>query len=314
MTEMGPREFSDRTGLSPKALRLYEERGLLEPATVDPITGYRRFAVGQIVDARRIALLRRAGIGLAEIRRFLAAPTAEELASWARGIARESRIRADALGALATELGLASTNEESEPAMTIVIRAVRSERELLDAWSAVGGDRDDERRLADLRRALTEESDLLLGAYDDGSVIGAALGFLHGGDWATLRGFGLTDDVAARQELLAAFEAAAATRGAIGVALGGGDEDDVAFYVANGYRTQLLLQWVHDAAVFDAEVEQLLAGPLEGAEHSRSSFNGVPQLFVVLDEPNPTTRAVVTDLVEGAHVGYCMVRTLAATG
>ena len=65
MTGIGPTDFSAATGLSPKALRLYEERGLLRPAFVDPVTGYRRYAASQLDVAARIALLRRAGIGLA---------------------------------------------------------------------------------------------------------------------------------------------------------------------------------------------------------------------------------------------------------
>jgi len=69
MKELGPAEFSAATGLSVKALRLYDERGLLVPARVDRTTGYRRYADGQIATAGRIALLRRAGIGLADIAR-----------------------------------------------------------------------------------------------------------------------------------------------------------------------------------------------------------------------------------------------------
>ena len=38
-------EFSVRSRLSPKALRLYQELGLLEPAAVDPDTGYRSYEV-----------------------------------------------------------------------------------------------------------------------------------------------------------------------------------------------------------------------------------------------------------------------------
>jgi PPM family protein phosphatase len=44
MKELGPTEFFAATGLSVKALRLYDERGLLVPARVDRATGYRRFS------------------------------------------------------------------------------------------------------------------------------------------------------------------------------------------------------------------------------------------------------------------------------
>ena len=49
------REFSHRSGLSSKALRLYDAVGLLEPHFVDPENGYRYYAPDQL---ERIALLR----------------------------------------------------------------------------------------------------------------------------------------------------------------------------------------------------------------------------------------------------------------
>ncbi|WP_139979657.1 MerR family transcriptional regulator [Nocardioides litoris] len=56
------------TGLSPKALRLYDESGLLPPAEVDPVTGYRWYAESQLDRARLVARLRLAGMPLARIR------------------------------------------------------------------------------------------------------------------------------------------------------------------------------------------------------------------------------------------------------
>ena len=89
-----------------------------------------------------------------------------------------------------------------------------------------------------------------------------------------------------------------------------GADETAGFYVRQGYRTMLLLQWVYDAARFEDESAALLGGPLQGMESSRSSFGGVPQLFVNLDEPSPNVRAEVVDLVQGAQVGYCMTRPL----
>jgi DNA-binding transcriptional MerR regulator len=51
--------FSKRTRLSPKALRIYEEKGLLTPWTIDPDNGYRYYAESQLKQARLISLLRR---------------------------------------------------------------------------------------------------------------------------------------------------------------------------------------------------------------------------------------------------------------
>ncbi|WP_261562417.1 MerR family transcriptional regulator, partial [Frankia tisae] len=62
-------EFARRSRLSPKALRLYDELGLLRPRQVDPVTGYRRYAPEQLEQARLVAWLRRLGMPLARIRR-----------------------------------------------------------------------------------------------------------------------------------------------------------------------------------------------------------------------------------------------------
>jgi DNA-binding transcriptional MerR regulator len=60
-------QFAAAARLSPKALRLYAEQGLLVPARVDPATGYRYYAVAQLTRARLIARLRRLDLPLARI-------------------------------------------------------------------------------------------------------------------------------------------------------------------------------------------------------------------------------------------------------
>src|SRR5688572_22689338 len=75
-------QFVALTGLSPKALRIYQAQGLLEPALVDPSSGYRYYSTSQIDTAARIALLRRAGITLAEIAAFLADPSTDRIGEW----------------------------------------------------------------------------------------------------------------------------------------------------------------------------------------------------------------------------------------
>ncbi|WP_109472235.1 MerR family transcriptional regulator [Ornithinimicrobium cavernae] len=69
--------FARATGLSTKALRLYDASGLLTPAEVDPSSGYRYYAPGQVDHARRIGLLRQAGMPLARIRVLTRAEDAE---------------------------------------------------------------------------------------------------------------------------------------------------------------------------------------------------------------------------------------------
>jgi DNA-binding transcriptional MerR regulator len=60
-------EMSRRSGLSPKALRIYHANGLLRPARVDEDTGYRTYRPEQVERGRAIALLRRIGMPLARI-------------------------------------------------------------------------------------------------------------------------------------------------------------------------------------------------------------------------------------------------------
>ena len=59
--------FSRRSRLSPKALRLYEEKGLLKPISIDPNNGYRYYGERQIEQARLIGLLRRLDMPLSQI-------------------------------------------------------------------------------------------------------------------------------------------------------------------------------------------------------------------------------------------------------
>lgn len=60
--------FAQASRLSPKALRLYDDLGLLRPAVVDGRSGYRRYHPTQLGRARLIAWLRRLGMPLAGIR------------------------------------------------------------------------------------------------------------------------------------------------------------------------------------------------------------------------------------------------------
>src|SRR3954463_3873421 len=82
-------EFASASRLSQKALRLYGENGLLPPAWVDPESGYRYYGAEQLQTATLIALLRRAGLPLFEIRTFLRDPTVECLEEFERHVTDE---------------------------------------------------------------------------------------------------------------------------------------------------------------------------------------------------------------------------------
>ena len=77
MEEMSIGEFARRSRLSPKALRLYDGLGLLSPARVDELSGYRYYESGQLQQARLISTLRQVGVPLSTIRELLELDPAE---------------------------------------------------------------------------------------------------------------------------------------------------------------------------------------------------------------------------------------------
>jgi DNA-binding transcriptional MerR regulator len=64
-------EFARRSRLSIKALRLYDELGVLVPARVDEASGYRYYDVAQLEAARLVAMLRQLELPLATIKELL---------------------------------------------------------------------------------------------------------------------------------------------------------------------------------------------------------------------------------------------------
>ena len=81
-------DFARASGLTPKALRLYDDLGLLRPAEVDPSSGYRRYAPEQLGQARLVATLRLVGMPLARSRR-----SSTRLPRWRRGWSRPTGSR-----------------------------------------------------------------------------------------------------------------------------------------------------------------------------------------------------------------------------
>lgn len=63
-------DLARRSGVSAKALRLYEARGLLRPAAHSP-AGYRLYDAAALVRLNQIVLLKRAGFRLSEVGRLL---------------------------------------------------------------------------------------------------------------------------------------------------------------------------------------------------------------------------------------------------
>jgi DNA-binding transcriptional MerR regulator len=89
-------EFLRRTRLSPKALRLYGDRGLLLPARVDGHSGHRWYAPAQVARARLVGLLRQAGMPLARVREVVDLEPADRLAAvdrWWAGVEDDVAVR-----------------------------------------------------------------------------------------------------------------------------------------------------------------------------------------------------------------------------
>ncbi|WP_031049308.1 MerR family transcriptional regulator [Streptomyces sp. NRRL F-5650] len=151
--------FAKASRLSPKALRLYDELGLLPPAHVDPVTGYRRYAPDQVERARLVAWLRRLGMPLVRIRHVCsldAAAAAREIrVFWARAEA-DFAARRDLVAFLVGHL------EREDPAMTATVSP-------LGIRYAAGSD-------AGLVRAANQDT-----AYAGSRLLAVADGFGAGG-------------------------------------------------------------------------------------------------------------------------------------
>ncbi|MGM0345305.1 MerR family transcriptional regulator [Streptomyces sp. Adlamb9] len=127
--------FARVSRLSPKALRLYDELALLRPARVDPGTGYRYYAVGQLGRARLVAWLRRLGMPLAEIRAVCALEPGEAAreigAYWAR-VEAETAIRRDLAAFLVDQLTGTLDTSGREPMMMLELKhSARTDRGLV---------------------------------------------------------------------------------------------------------------------------------------------------------------------------------------
>ena len=70
-------DFSRMTHLSVKALRFYHDQGLLEPARIDPSSGYRFYDTGQVPVAQVIRRFRDLDMPLDQVRAVLTAPDVE---------------------------------------------------------------------------------------------------------------------------------------------------------------------------------------------------------------------------------------------
>lgn len=71
-------DFSKICQISSKALRLWDEMGLLKPAHVDNENGYRYYTIGQLYDVNRILALREMGLTLKQIHALISKQVSED--------------------------------------------------------------------------------------------------------------------------------------------------------------------------------------------------------------------------------------------
>ncbi|MBQ1075858.1 MerR family DNA-binding transcriptional regulator [Micromonospora sp. C31] len=125
-------ELARASGLTVSALRFYDSAGVLIPALVDPVTGYRWYTGDQVAPARLVAGLRRVGMPVTEI----AAALRVEPAQVHRLLDAHLRRLEDGLADARRELSRIRTLIDSEePVMTTCL--VMSRADLAAAVDAV---------------------------------------------------------------------------------------------------------------------------------------------------------------------------------
>lgn len=144
-------EFARRSRLPASTLRYYDELGVLRPARVDPVTGYRFYDPTQLPTATLVVEMRRLGISPEVIGEVVAAPATAgvttRLRRERRRVEAELRERAAALADLDRLIaGLAA------PADGVVERRDRPAMPVV----AVRGDVRSERAAVDLRRLMVQ--------------------------------------------------------------------------------------------------------------------------------------------------------------
>ncbi len=136
-------DFSRVTHLSIKTLRHYHEVGLLEPAAVDPSSGYRRYALAQVPVAQVIRRFRDLEMPVDRVREVLAArdlPTrnqliAEHLSTLEKRLADAQAAVASLRGLLGAEAGPIAVELRVVPATrALAIHATVARAELLAWW------------------------------------------------------------------------------------------------------------------------------------------------------------------------------------
>jgi DNA-binding transcriptional MerR regulator len=121
-------EFSKMTYLSVKALRHYHDVGLLEPADIDPTTGYRRYSTAQVPIAHAIRRFRDLEMPIEQVRAVLDAP--DEASRNAAIVAHLERMQRELERTQATVASLQALLEDVHRTSTVTLRTLPPTRTL----------------------------------------------------------------------------------------------------------------------------------------------------------------------------------------
>ncbi|MEU1087298.1 MerR family transcriptional regulator [Streptomyces sp. NPDC005576] len=135
-------EMARDSGLSVSALRFYDGAGVLVPAWVDPVSGYRWYAPEQLEEARLLTRLRRSAMPLADIRLVLAGWSSEDTDLVRKlldaHLCRLERGLSDARGEFSTVRALLERRENPMTSLrTTTVRLTVAAPELAAALDAV---------------------------------------------------------------------------------------------------------------------------------------------------------------------------------
>lgn len=113
-------EFSRLTRISVRMLRHYDAHGVLVPLSVDPWTGYRRYAARQLCEAADVRTLRDVGFGVQAIAELLGV---RGLPEWDAALERQRVVLVDALATARQRVQLITALlDQKDTTMTIELR------------------------------------------------------------------------------------------------------------------------------------------------------------------------------------------------
>jgi len=149
-------DFSRMTHLTVKALRYYHEVGVLEPRSIDPDSGYRRYATDQVPIAQVVKRLRALDMPIDEVREVVTTPGVD-----ARNSAIAAHLRRMEEQLAATSAAVASLRSLLDPAVSSPV-AVSFHTGAQQAALAI----DEELNMADVGGWLVEALTELLAEAD----------------------------------------------------------------------------------------------------------------------------------------------------